>query len=466
MRRNRFDKTVLFGIAIFISTSFINAQGGQLLTNYSFEQKEPLAEYPTDCLDPISYSTDYFDRILNWNSFYFTDPPTCNAPFFVDYYTHSPDWVGGLPNYCLNGWDGNFSAGISKYENGWQQFNGGLDDEKCYEIRLKVSYVYPEQANNKLDVILSTTALAYQENLIGKPIGSDECEYCNLDYRTYVIGAFEDYKVLKRFSIDDITMIGSNPIGINPYYSYSYGNWFEFHGKIKMADINWNPAIPLDPEFVIFTLDLRDDDIMNGNCSGEYAIVDWVEFFESCPQKYDIHAAIIAGIQDEYIADEYIRAGNLGKGNSIIASNGRTSFKAKNYVELVPGFLSDYGSVLEIIPNVDCEGCSRPKYLSMPNQSGLSNSQIDNSNITKVKQNTRDCYVYPNPTAGFCSVIVLNGVINSLEIFDSKSQQIYLIENINKNQYELDISNLESGVYYVYVRTSENEIYHRKVIKI
>ena len=234
-----------------------------------------------------------------------------------------------------------------------------------------------------------------------------------------------------------------------------------------MSNFTFNPSIPLDPEFVQFGLDVRDANLTNGGCANnEYVLIDWVEFFESCPQKYDIQAAIIAGAQDEYIASDYIRAGNLGKGNSIVASNGKTSFKAMNYIELVPGFLSDQGSVLEIIPNVGCGDCERPKNLEITDPSENLNAQIDNFNKINDDRNAQDCNVYPNPTANYCSVIVRNSIISSIEVLDCKSQQINLIGNINKNQYQLDLSNLQAGIYYIVVLTNENEIFYEKVVKV
>jgi hypothetical protein len=441
----------------------------QILSNYSFEQKKSLTDYPTNCLSAETYSVDYFNRIQNWSSFYATDPPTCNEPGFATWYTHSPDWVGGLGAGCSKGWDGNFSIGISNYENCWQQFadqwsSEVLDDQKCYEIRIKARILYPEHYNKKLDVILSTEKLPYKENLMGKPVGFEDCEYCNLDYQTYSVTPTEDYKVIKRFEIDDLTDVGENP-----YNNYSNG-WFEVHAKINMSDFNWGGIFPIE-EYLYFTLDLRPE-IIPGYCSSEYAMVDWVEFYESCPTHYLIYGAIIAGQQAEYVARDYIKAGFMDKGPAIVASNGKTAFKAKNYIELVPGFLSDHGSVLEIVPNTTCNGCSTigpvdPKTISTVQQPEiLTNQRVNNTrSFSETEVQLEDLKVFPNPTSGIATINYSKNM-GSVEVFDNKNKSIKLIENINANRFDLDISDLKSGIYFVLIHTIENEIVYKKLVKI
>lgn len=446
----------------------------QLLSNYSFENKKSGQVYPGFCLpdnsgDHSIYGNpvfDYFSIIGNWTSNYVPDPIECNGyPQIL--YAHSPDWIGGgtsIPG-CYGGWDGNFKIGIGSYEGIWQNFGAGLSEDKCYEVRIKVQPTLVAPPNQSLDVVIGTEPFWYQQPLYAFMNGSGVCEICNQDYQEYNVGPFEEYETLKRFSLVDMYNIG-----VNPYYPYSNG-WYEVHAKIDMSTFAFTQ--PLGAEFYDFGLDLRDNNLSNGSCYlGDYIRLDWIEFYEACPTHYLIYGAMISGSQDDYVASNYIKAGKLDKGPAIVTSNGKTAFKAKNYIELIPGFLSDYGSVLEIVPNFTCNGCTTddpidPKTVSMIQHPEIMTNQGDSSRnvFSDAETQALDLKIFPNPTFGIATINYSKNIV-SVEVFDNTSKSIKLMGNIIANRFDLDISDLKSGIYYILIQTVDNEIFYKKLAKI
>lgn len=491
MRRTRLAKTLLLGVIIAIPISFAKAQG--ILFNKSFENA---VNPPNFCLPFGSghggffleiQPEDYFDRLTNWVSYYKIDPTECNiytGTNCLTAYSHSPDWIGGNFSPCPQGWDQNYSVGMFPYEVIWQDFVGledkYLDINKCYEVRIKVQLDYSffspppfdPTGNKGLDVLLGTQAFTYIDPIqaytnTGTNCSETDCYNCRPIYREYFIAPTEAYQSLDRFPIDYINALGSQP-----YSGYSFPFWFEFHGVIRMSDFDFPSFAPLDPEFVQFGLDFRDPDPSTGSCPGQYLNIDWIEFFEACPDHYDLFGAMIAGPQDDYLASNYIKAGFIDKGPSIVTKNGRTKFKTGHFVELVPGFLSDYGSVLDITadPNFLCPNCL--PHRSMDNEQLIevfnNREVVKDSLFNKTTQNNINTavHIFPNPTTEICVISSSDNNIISIQILGSMNQVIRVVENVNKKDYELDISNLGAGIYYFVVTTVRNEIVYKKIVKI
>jgi len=467
-------------VLILFFLSSIYAQGPVYLNNISFESKKSIFSYPSFCLPagsghggnnaPFILAEDYFERVLNWESYYHIDPAPCNGCYSnngnVDVPVHSPDWVRGVNgNMCSNGWDGVAATGMYPYEIIYQNFGGKLDEFKCYEVRVKAQIIFQNITNKYLDVFLGTQQFFYkndQQAFSGSPsnCSSDpSCIVCDQDFMDFIIAPTDQLILMKDFKIRPLTELPPSP-----YTPYSYG-WFEFHGKIDMTQLNFN--FPIN-SYIHFGLDVRDQNIANGNCDGPYLTLDWIEFYESCPESYNIYGVTIAGEQDEYVASSHIRSGFIDKGPAIVASNGRTAFKATNYIELLPGFLADYGSVLEIIPGVTCNSlCGHETGgRNLKDDTGIS---TDNENITvfdfSEQQQLGELRLYPNPTSGVCNVSFPGENIESIEIFNEVSQLVSTVCTLKTSTCEFNVSDLNPGVYYLRIYTKSRGIFNEKLIK-
>jgi len=82
-------------------------------------------------------------------------------------------------------------------------------------------------------------------------------------------------------------------------------------------------------------------------------------------------------------------------------------------------------------------------------------------NIDNVYQNIK---VYPNPTTNIVNIFSPDAVINNIEVFDLRGRRIVEILNQEDNNYQLDLSKLETAVYFVKIYTSSGSI-TKKVIK-
>lgn len=70
--------------------------------------------------------------------------------------------------------------------------------------------------------------------------------------------------------------------------------------------------------------------------------------------------------------------------------------------------------------------------------------------------------IYPNPTNGILNIHSQNKEISSVEIYDCLGKKV--VEN-NSTVSKIDISNLNSGIYFCRITSSDNTIKHQKIIK-
>jgi hypothetical protein len=515
MRKDRIAQIVLFAIIIIISAARVQAQGAQILYNKSFENTG-LGDHPEFCLPLYSGETpknqlcdrfiedeifNWFAMLTNWVAYYHHDTWECNVSisnpdeYLPEWFVHSPDWIGGTetcPDWsaCTKGWDENYSVGMAPYEVFWQDFVGTdpskyLDINKSYEVRIKVqpqnlvAFTGTSNVSEKtLDILLGTQAFTYQWDDLGlfdvfhSP---NACRMCGSKYREYLMASTEDIRILKRFPIKDIENSGTYAVFPypNPTYAGQYENWFEFHTKIDMADLKFtDPLFPIT-EFVQFGIDIRDPDPTvdsedGSMCNGPYLRIDWVEFFESCPDHYDIYGTKIAGAQSSYVATDYITAGFIDKGPAIVTLSGNTEFIAGHHVDLVPGFYADAGAVLNVqaIPNVDCS-LYKSDAIDAPTAELNRNGQNRTSPSTTLNnQNDRMFKIYPNPASNTCVISTTHAEVVSISILDNLGKIMSVVANIHRSEFQLDISNLPNGTYSLVITTDKNETYHEKLIKM
>lgn len=61
--------------------------------------------------------------------------------------------------------------------------------------------------------------------------------------------------------------------------------------------------------------------------------------------------------------------------------------------------------------------------------------------------------LYPNPTKGLATISSVN-VLKSVELFDCTGRMISIDQNLNTNQFQIDLSDVKSGMYLVVINTA------------
>jgi len=78
--------------------------------------------------------------------------------------------------------------------------------------------------------------------------------------------------------------------------------------------------------------------------------------------------------------------------------------------------------------------------------------------------NLSEVLLYPNPTISKVSVVAQHKKIQSISVIDTKGTRLISIDDVATPQYNLDVSNLQSGLYIVEVKISETIITKKLVI--
>jgi hypothetical protein len=74
--------------------------------------------------------------------------------------------------------------------------------------------------------------------------------------------------------------------------------------------------------------------------------------------------------------------------------------------------------------------------------------------------------VYPNPVRHLCTIYVTRGTISEIEIYNTVGKKIFRqLETNSRKQIVIDVSNFESGIYFVKIRDGKN-LRHTRFIKI
>ena len=87
--------------------------------------------------------------------------------------------------------------------------------------------------------------------------------------------------------------------------------------------------------------------------------------------------------------------------------------------------------------------------------------------MLKIKEaETSSVNVFPNPTTGKFSVFSSQFSVERIEIFDvyGRKQKAESRKQKAEGNIEMDISNLQSGIYFIKI-TTETEIIVKKIIK-
>ncbi len=117
--------------------------------------------------------------------------------------------------------------------------------------------------------------------------------------------------------------------------------------------------------------------------------------------------------------------------------------------------LAPIGSMAFVVSGTDANGCT-----SSVNRAVLVEAC---TGIGTVKGNSGKMTVYPNPNNGVFSVSLANGSTKSFDVIDVTGR-VVLTGATSNDQFDVNISNLSNGVYYVKVKT-DNKSEVVKVVK-
>jgi len=81
-------------------------------------------------------------------------------------------------------------------------------------------------------------------------------------------------------------------------------------------------------------------------------------------------------------------------------------------------------------------------------------------------ENEKIISVFPNPSSEIINVSISNSEIKSIEVFNILGEKIATFQLQNVSNTEIDISNLNSGVYLLRIFDTSNKITLKKIIKI
>jgi len=77
--------------------------------------------------------------------------------------------------------------------------------------------------------------------------------------------------------------------------------------------------------------------------------------------------------------------------------------------------------------------------------------------VEEIAHQSDEIIIYPNPTSEFINIVNANSQIERVEIIDIQGR-IMIIQSIGGNQANINISNLNSGIYII-------KIYNKQWIK-
>ena len=73
--------------------------------------------------------------------------------------------------------------------------------------------------------------------------------------------------------------------------------------------------------------------------------------------------------------------------------------------------------------------------------------------------------IYPNPTKGLVNIVSNNYEIKNISIFDISGKEIVTNDDVNSNNFTINMSNLSSGIYFVKITSSTDEQIVKRIIK-
>jgi hypothetical protein len=156
----------------------------------------------------------------------------------------------------------------------------------------------------------------------------------------------------------------------------------------------------------------------------------------------------------------------IPEGNFIIEENGNVTFTAINEIVLSDGFWAVNGSVFFADTDesliINCSQDNFPDQKDMAFKHGAVNESKENS----IPIESGSLKVFPNPVDNKLNLEFNNSTesIESLELLNLFGARIHQVDEINLNQYILDVTSIPEGIYFLRVRIGD-QLFTEKIVK-
>lgn len=170
--------------------------------------------------------------------------------------------------------------------------------------------------------------------------------------------------------------------------------------------------------------------------------------------------------------EAHITKNNFKNLNYAIDAVAGAAYAEENYWGAADGSRNNGGSGDIYVGNVD-EGRfylkERSKCAGEPVfKSKKANTLSNDNKVSEIdKEKNFTLSIYPNPTYNVLNIKLESSKNNlpiSVKVFDVLGKEIYSLENIEKSECKIDLSNQNAGVYFIQIATKER-IFSQKVIK-
>jgi hypothetical protein len=155
-------------------------------------------------------------------------------------------------------------------------------------------------------------------------------------------------------------------------------------------------------------------------------------------------------------------------GDAVVANNEAVFYKAGNFIELMPGFVTGDDVVFqaEIIHFPACYSSGRvaPNIAQSNNANNNNGETVVLNNSTKaIKIPEKTLQLYPNPSSDYCDISSLE-IIENVSI-NSLMGTLVTQQAVNEFSYRLATNELANGVYLVHIKTSNEMITKKLIVK-
>lgn len=156
-------------------------------------------------------------------------------------------------------------------------------------------------------------------------------------------------------------------------------------------------------------------------------------------------------------------------GDVIVASNETVYYKAGNFIELKPGFMTSNDAFFqaEIVPFPTCYSGGRMSANQAQSNDDANQTIDENTMVRKQAKNLvstgKMIQLYPNPASNYCD-------INSLEtiesiVINSLMGTVVSSQRVNEFSYRFSTNELSDGVYMIQIKTSNENVTKKLVVK-
>lgn len=141
------------------------------------------------------------------------------------------------------------------------------------------------------------------------------------------------------------------------------------------------------------------------------------------------------------------------KGLSKIKSNDLLGYLVYRWGEAITDTIQEL-SYIDTIPEYNYPACyevSAVYEMGISDPSNMACATILPSSSISTKQ---PICIYPNPAQTNCK-ITSTDLISSVLIYNQMGQQVFIIDNLNSNELQLDLTPFENGIYFIEIKNNE-----------